>query len=804
MGRAYEIVIRIVGEDKASGPIGKSSNALQRMGEIAGGIIIAGTLQAIGRGIASIAKEALTAAGDFQALTISFETLLAREIVASGVTDDYADALSHAVIPAKELLNWVKEIAVTTPFTVQGLARTTQLGMAMGFASEETKEMTMAIGNFTAGMGLGDEVMERIIYNFGQMRQQGKVTGTELRDLARGAFVPVTDVLKQMQVNMGLTEMSFADFREEARSGKLDVTEFFTAFISIAETQFPGAMDRMARTWQGVTNNAKDFVQAVLGAEVLGPVVDNVTQILADLLEKGMSPELRETAQSIGSALGGSFEFIAGRVRDYLLPAITDFIEMLGVKLPGEGKSAREIILDIALSIGEFIVKIGEVIGKITTWISENKDLANSIATFIAAFIAAKIVIAIVLGIVGIIAALVGSIIAIPVLIGLLIAGIVTLFMAWKNNWGGIQDKTKAVIDNIKAWFQGLVDTWKQNWENIKIIFETVWLRITEGLASLADFFLDIWTKIGLIVQLAIDTIWKVIIEPMILWFISTFMPTIVLIGSVFQAVFNLILSIIELFGAVFTLIMTAVQGFWENILLPAIQKGIVIFQMVAAIVGIVLKDAFDTVLGVIAGVVAFWKAALTPVFTTFKNIAEGVAKTVGGVLKGAFTILKGILNTVWGVIKAGAAILKGVFTSAVNKVVNLIKGTLVNAIEKGKAKFDAIKGAVQAVIGIIQSLIRKIKEFTDKIKNIKLPKWLTPGSPTPFEMGLRGIDDAMKGVNRSMIVSPLVGGASGAFGGGGGGARISNVEINVSGAGDPEAVANVILRKLKQQGVFS
>lgn len=61
----------------------------------------------------------------------------------------------------------------------------------------------------------------------------------------------------------------------------------------------------------------------------------------------------------------------------------------------------------------------------------------------------------------------------------------------------------------------------------------------------------------------------------------------------------------------------------------------------------------------------------------------------------------------------------------------------LVNA----KIGFDAIVGIVRAVIIVIGRMV-------DRFKAIKLPSWLTPGSPTPFEMGIRGIGDALKSVS--------------------------------------------------------
>ncbi len=47
-----------------------------------------------------------------------------------------------------------------------------------------------------------------------------------------------------------------------------------------------------------------------------------------------------------------------------------------------------------------------------------------------------------------------------------------------------------------------------------------------------------------------------------------------------------------------------------------------------------------------------------------------------------------------------------------------------------------------------VKKVIQFFKDLVAGIKNIKLPDWLTPGSPTPFEMGLRGIADALNEVN--------------------------------------------------------
>lgn len=63
---------------------------------------------------------------------------------------------------------------------------------------------------------------------------------------------------------------------------------------------------------------------------------------------------------------------------------------------------------------------------------------------------------------------------------------------------------------------------------------------------------------------------------------------------------------------------------------------------------------------------------------------------------------------------------------------------------------FDGWIKSLGGVKGIIESIVGWIEDLTEKIKNMKLPKWLTPGSPTPFELGLRGIQEALKEINRT------------------------------------------------------
>ena len=77
--------------------------------------------------------------------------------------------------------------------------------------------------------------------------------------------------------------------------------------------------------------------------------------------------------------------------------------------------------------------------------------------------------------------------------------------------------------------------------------------------------------------------------------------------------------------------------------------------------------------------------------------------------------------------------------------------------------------------------VIQRINELKSAFANLKIPDWLTPGSPTPLEMGIRGINDAMKSATAQAMPQFTAGlqfSAAGALGGNGSGQTTININI--------------------------
>jgi hypothetical protein len=62
--------------------------------------------------------------------------------------------------------------------------------------------------------------------------------------------------------------------------------------------------------------------------------------------------------------------------------------------------------------------------------------------------------------------------------------------------------------------------------------------------------------------------------------------------------------------------------------------------------------------------------------------------------------------------------------------------------------KFDGVSDSIGGITGVIKTVIDWIQKLIDKLNSIDLPSWLTPSSPTPLEIGIRGINDSLKELN--------------------------------------------------------
>jgi len=91
------------------------------------------------------------------------------------------------------------------------------------------------------------------------------------------------------------------------------------------------------------------------------------------------------------------------------------------------------------------------------------------------------------------------------------------------------------------------------------------------------------------------------------------------------------------------------------------------------------------------------------------------------------------------------------VFKTALDSVILVIQiGSI--AMQALAVAIEAVRGAINWVVIAWDDMKRAAQDAINAI-----PPWLRPGSPTPFEMGLRGIGDALGEVNLGMMGAPTM-----------------------------------------------
>jgi hypothetical protein len=211
-----------------------------------------------------------------------------------------------------------------------------------------------------------------------------------------------------------------------------------------------------------------------------------------------------------------------------------------------------------------------------------------------------------VLGVIGVI--LIGTLIsaiggivvaAAPVIlvIGGIIAAVALLTTAWKNDWGGIQEKVHAVMAFIEPIFQRIV----------------VWFQANLPIAI--NFLTNLWKAVLLP---AIQIVWN---------FVQT-------------SLLPLLESLANFLGAVLGLAITVLTGLWQNVLLPALTT---IANWIGEHVIPGFHDLVDALSGPLSGAITAAQPLLQGIQTIFDDIGKAIGTVIGWIdtLTGALTSIK-------------------------------------------------------------------------------------------------------------------------------------------------------------------
>lgn len=299
---------------------------------------------------------------------------------------------------ARTMLSRLTEEAKATPFRLEEVVVASKQLLAMGSTADQVIPQMRMLGDVSAGLGVP---LQRLILNFGQVQTRGKLAGTELKDFAV-AGVPLIDELAKV---LGVAKDQVTDLVSDGKVGFAEVTKAFQNMTGEGG-KFHNLMASQADSTLGKWSNLQDSVQQMSVA--LGKVLlPSVTKLIDSLIP--MVDKLSEFGTKNPQILTGVLALGAG-------------IGALGIVITALGPVVKVVtgLFNMFRIAGTALSAVGSFIG--------------SMASGIVAVLGGPLTIALIAG----------------------IALITGLALAWKNNWFDIQGKTRAAVEGIKTFLEGL------------------------------------------------------------------------------------------------------------------------------------------------------------------------------------------------------------------------------------------------------------------------------------------------------------------------------------------------------------
>ncbi len=223
------------------------------------------------------------------------------------------------------------------------------------------------------------------------------------------------------------------------------------------------------------------------------------------------------------------------------------------------------------------------------------------------------------------------------------------------------------------------------------------------------------------------------LVEPIATWITQNVSLNDILIGlgiAVASVVIPALISVLTTIGPiilVFLLVVAAVallRAAWENDFLGIRTSFQETWKRLQSAFKMIREWFERTMPPLIERLRQVWEEDLQPAIETFGQIIEeDIMPLIGG--DGMQSDLSGL-----------------------EVLLTILTGGLNIAVEA----FSRMARGVRTTVDAVKDVIDWLQRLNDKLGGVSLPWWLTPGSPTPFEMGLRGISGAVRDLSRVQL----------------------------------------------------
>jgi hypothetical protein len=471
--------------------------------------------------------------------------------------------------------------------------------------------------------------------------------------------------------------------------------------------------------------------------------------------------------------LKGSLETMAITVGMEFLPILKDFVDAM-TQAANEAMPAMEAA---AKNVSAAIKEWGPTVKAAAGFLWDNRDaiaavvvalgtfaILSTVVGWITAAIAAfSAITAAISASGGVIAALTGLVALLggPVTLVLIAiaAAVGVLYLAWSEDWGGIQEATQGVVDflvtlpdtidgimtdcadGIAAFEQAVADAWTavsdgttEIWNGIATFLTTWWHQIlvvlTGPVGLVAVLILDHWQQIADGTDLAWKAITNILTAVWDLIYTSVIKPKVDAISTLITDTWEAIRLAVE---GKMTLVQTVLTTAWDAISTAA-------------------KTALDALLAYIRDTI------FEPIRAAIEASANAARDLFGAAMQAvsdaAHRIMDPLLawwqDTIWAPMKTAVETASSAVSTAFTTAVDAVKSAVDSTMGAVQSAWERVWGAIRTAAESPKAAMDQLIDLVQKLKDV-MPDWLIPHSPTPLQLGLEGISKAAKDATAHM-----------------------------------------------------
>jgi TP901 family phage tail tape measure protein len=619
-----------------------------------------------------------------------------------------------------------------------------------------------AAGAVAATVGLSFEDTATSIAVLGQAGLKGSDAGTSLKTMLLN-LSPTSKAATAEMRNLGIITEDGANRFFDAAGNVKSMSEV----AGILQESMAGLTKQQQLNALQTAFGTDAVRAAAIMAKAGAAGFDEMAASMAKVTAADVAAERLNNLAGSFEQLKGSMETMAITVGSEFLPILKELVDAMTHAANDAMPAMEAAAKNVAAAIKEW----GPTVKAAAGWLWDNRDaiaavvvalgtfvilstVVGWITTAIAAFTAISAAISASGGVIAALGALVALLGGPVTLVLIAIAAAVgVLYLAWTEDWGGIQEATQTVIDflvtlpdtidgimtdcadGIAAFEQAVADSWKaitdgtaETWNGIKD-FLTAWWReilvvLTGPIGLVAVFVLDHWQAIADGIDLIQKAISNILTAAWDLLYTTVIQPKVEAIRTFVTDTWEAIRTAI---GDTMALVQTVLTTAWEAIKTAA-----------ATALGALLTYIRDTIFEPIRAAV---EASITAARDLFGTAVQAVSDAAHQIFD---PLLLWWQNTIWGPIKAAVETASSAVSTAFETAVNAVKSAVDSTMGAVQTAWERVWGAIKAAAESPKAAMDELIKLVDELKKV-MPDWLIPHSPTALQIGLEGISKAAK-----------------------------------------------------------